>query len=491
MVLLLLVGALAVSGTAYGSPGTPSSSAARQTEASREAAGGEDWEWPEGLLDESREASQEETSQSAVRPEPSGAEASTRGSAAGEDEGPESGTGASSGEESQQAVPGVPGTAGTEVSGAESAGTETAGTETAETETAASDPSVSESGEPASSEPGAGEGEAKAAGSILPIVLGILVVAAVAAAAVWIFLRKKNGGGSYQPAGEPLEGSGGMRQQMSGGPGAAGDAAPGSFQSAPYPVMIGNAHHIGGRESQQDSFGISDITDRMLCQRKGILAVVADGMGGLSDGAAISGMITSCMLQDFASGAPVSDPALELLSMVSRANGQVNRYLAETEGQSGSTVVAVWIQGPRLYFISVGDSRIYLLRGGALTQLNREHTYGAELDELAALGKISLEEARENDQRHALTSYIGMGEVEHIDRSMHPLHLEPGDKVLLMSDGVFGTVPDPEIARLAGPADAFTAARNLEQAVLAAGKPGQDNFTAVVLEYMGEAGGAR
>ena len=81
--------------------------------------------------------------------------------------------------------------------------------------------------------------------------------------------------------------------------------------------------------------------------------------------------------------------------------------------------------------------------------------------------------------------------LEHIDRSMHPLHLSPGDKVLLMSDGVFGTVPDEEIARLAGPADALTAAQNLENAVLAAQKPGQDNFTAIVVEYFGENGGVR
>ena len=104
------------------------------------------------------------------------------------------------------------------------------------------------------------------------------------------------------------------------------------------------------------------------------------------------------------------------------------------------------------------------------------------------MGKISLEEARNDSQRHALTSFIGMGEVERIDRSMHPLHLSPGDKVLLMSDGVFGTVPDEEMARLAGPVDAVAAARNLENAVLAAQKPGQDNFTAIILEYLGENG---
>ena len=385
-------------------------------------------------------------------------------------------------------------------------------------ESGASDPSGSgESGVSGESVPGeSASGEAEEApaqeeegGSILPILLGLAAaVVILGAAAILILQRRKRGKEAYQPAGERREGGPGMQNGYpeggAGGPvgtgvpapgmAAAGPPAPGMMPAGapvPYPVMIGNLHHIGARESQQDSFGVSDFTDAALYQHKGLLAVVADGMGGLSDGATISGMITSSLLQNFASTGLSQDPALELLSMVSQANREVNQYLAGNTGKSGSTVVAVWIRGSQLYFISVGDSRIYLLRNGALTQLNREHTYGAELDELAAMGKISLEEARSDGQRHALTSFIGMGELEHIDRSMHPLHLSPGDKVLLMSDGVFGTVPDEEIARLAGPADALTAAQNLENAVLAAQKPGQDNFTAIVVEYFGENGGVR
>ena len=144
-------------------------------------------------------------------------------------------------------------------------------------------------------------------------------------------------------------------------------------------------------------------------------------------------------------------------------------------------MTAVWILGDRLHFLSVGDSRICLIRGGALTILNREHVYGTELDEKAARGEISLEEARSDPQRKSLTSYIGTDPLKKIDRSVHGMTLLPGDKVLLMSDGVFGTLTEQEILR-AAQGDAQVMAEGLQGMILAKRRPGQDNFTAVILQ---------
>ena len=249
-----------------------------------------------------------------------------------------------------------------------------------------------------------------------------------------------------------------------------------------FSLKIGNAHHIGARENQQDSFGISDIGNPALCMEKGVLAVVADGMGGLANGAQISATVTSVMLRYFETQRAGADCSEELLTMLGHANGEVNRFLnSGAHEQSGSTVVAALIKGNGLHFISVGDSRICLVRGGSLIPINREHTYASELDEKAARGEISVSQARSDPQRRALTSYIGMGRLEKIDRSLRPIPLQRGDRILLMTDGVFGTLSEQEILDAVG-LDAYEAASALEGAVLGKKKPGQDNFTAVILQ---------
>jgi serine/threonine protein phosphatase PrpC len=251
----------------------------------------------------------------------------------------------------------------------------------------------------------------------------------------------------------------------------------------PSPILIGNVHNIGMRESQQDSFGISDLSNKMLCELKGVFIVVADGMGGMSGGAEASGIVVQTMLQYFMDTESCDKPELDMLNMLYAANDNVNRYMEEHE-KGGSTVVAVIIRDGNLYWVSVGDSRIYLLRGGALMQINREHTYAVDLDEKAATGEITWEDAAVDPKRAALTSYIGMGQLEKVDRNIRPLRLVDGDRVLLMSDGVFGTLTDDEIlAAMQG--NLFESAADLQEEVLKKQKETQDNFTAVIFEYKG------
>ncbi len=294
----------------------------------------------------------------------------------------------------------------------------------------------------------------------LPIlIIGLAVLAAAAAFAVYFLLLKKRG---------LFNGKGGGRMHAEKG----------------CAVRVGNAHHIGARESQQDSFGISDIGNQALCRQKGVFAVVADGMGGLSNGALVSTTAIKSLLGSF-NGRPFhNDPATELLYMLGRTNEEVNAVLGHAgPGKSGSTVVAVLIQGRQLYWFSVGDSRISLVRGGSIFQLNREHTYGSDLDEKAAMGEMSFEAAKSDPQRNAVTSYLGMGRLEKIDRNIRPLQLQEGDRLLLMTDGVFGTLSDEEILS-AMPFAPHESAQRLQQLILLKNKPNQDNFTAIVLECM-------
>jgi|AGTN01.3.fsa_nt_gi Serine/threonine protein phosphatase len=249
-------------------------------------------------------------------------------------------------------------------------------------------------------------------------------------------------------------------------------------------IRVGNIHNIGARESQQDAFGLSDVSNERLRREKGVFAVVADGMGGLSNGAEASAFVTSYMLNAFSKSPLGSDISQALLNMAAKVNEEVVRYLSQSgNAQSGSTVVAVIIKDGALSFVSVGDSRIYLQRGGAPFQVNRDHNYASELDEKAARGEITYEEANEDPQRDALTSYIGMNRLEKVDRNLKPIQLIEGDRVIIMTDGVYRTVTDEEI-RDAVKLSAEKAALKLEDLIASKHKTNQDNFTAVILECL-------
>jgi len=250
----------------------------------------------------------------------------------------------------------------------------------------------------------------------------------------------------------------------------------------PPPVLIGNSHHIGARDSQQDSFCISDIFNEEIVKNKGILGVVADGMGGLADGAEISAIVTKTMLTYFNDTPASGTPELDLLSMVYAANDNVVEFVSNRSESGGSTVVAVNIIDDKLYWIAVGDSHIYLVRNGALMQINRDHTYAEELDEKAATGEITWEEAVNHPKRGALTSYLGMRKPDQIDRNLRPTQLLNGDRILLMSDGIFGTINDEEILEtmVLVPQESATL---LMEKTLARQNPHQDNMTVIVFEY--------
>jgi protein phosphatase len=251
------------------------------------------------------------------------------------------------------------------------------------------------------------------------------------------------------------------------------------------PISLGNAFHIGARESQQDNFCISNIFDPEVRKAKGVLGVVADGMGGLADGAEISSIVTRTMLQYFNENDSSGKAESDLLNMLNAANENVNKFLSSSSDQGGSTVVAVIIRGDMLSWVAVGDSRIYLVRNGTVIQINREHTYAVELDEKAAAGEMSWDEALSHPKRSALTGYLGSGELDKIDRSLRPMQLLEGDRVLLMSDGVFGNLTDEEIsgAMFYEPQES---AVKLQEMTLAKQNPHQDNLTALIFKYNGK-----
>jgi serine/threonine protein phosphatase PrpC len=240
---------------------------------------------------------------------------------------------------------------------------------------------------------------------------------------------------------------------------------------------VGKLHQIGDRESQQDCLAVSP---EALYESKGILAVVADGMGGLADGDKVSQTVAGTMMNSFMMNREAS-PEL-ILALTAEANQAVNRFLGANQGRSGSTLVAGIVKDGLFNYVSVGDSRICLYRQGLLSQLNREHIYRNELRTQAVNGFGTLWDASTHPKAAGLTSYLGMGELKYVDIPAEPLRVCADDKIILMSDGVYNAMTLPELeAALALPAQ--QAADTIAATIHSKAFRHQDNYTAVILQF--------
>lgn len=245
------------------------------------------------------------------------------------------------------------------------------------------------------------------------------------------------------------------------------------------PPEIGKVHGIGGRDYQQDSLGHTRILNG-----SGVLAIVADGMGGLSNGEQVSQQIVMDGLGYGAAMTGLSE-GNPLLGMVRQINTGVNRMLGpERIYKCGSTLISVLIAQDQFHWVSVGDSRIYLYREGFVNQLNTDHDLFQQWMPEILAGTRSYAEAARNPDGRKLTSFIGMGELKYVDYSRQPIDLRQGDRLVLVTDGVYGAVPPEQLADIlkANP-EVSDAAKVLERRIRDARMPHQDNYTALILGF--------
>jgi protein phosphatase len=256
-------------------------------------------------------------------------------------------------------------------------------------------------------------------------------------------------------------------------------------ETAPV-ILPGNAQDQGKRREQQDAFTISDPEHTVFLAHAGLLAVVADGMGGMKCGGDASLLAADTMLEAYAVKRPEEPVEEALLRSLRRANRAVLEMACRNgvAGDSGTTLVAAAVLGNRLWWISAGDSRLYLARKGELLRLTEDHVYATELDRSVLLGRISPEEALFHPEREALTSFLGLETLPKVDRNRNPLRLEAGDRLLLCSDGLYKFLPPEETAAILCDGERRhpqAQAERLVEATLRKDAPGQDNITVVVL----------
>lgn len=201
-----------------------------------------------------------------------------------------------------------------------------------------------------------------------------------------------------------------------------------------------------------------------------VVLMVADGMGGHVAGEVASRVAVDAALERTGS-------TVERLSAGNEAVLANARENPELAGM-GTTMTLVELKdGNVAEFAHVGDSRAYLSREGELRQLTTDHTVVAEY---VASGALSPEEAAVHPQRSALTRAVGLGDELEVDSFQE--RLEPGDRLLLCSDGVNAMITDDDIGQALGAGSAEEAAWDLVERANRAG--GYDNITVVVVDVL-------
>jgi PPM family protein phosphatase len=212
---------------------------------------------------------------------------------------------------------------------------------------------------------------------------------------------------------------------------------------------------------------------------------VADGLGGHQGGEVASAMAVERLAA--LDGRAFAEPA-EAAQALADAIGDANRAILERGvadpnlwGMGTTVTAAAVVADLVLQLAHVGDSRAYLLRGeGPPRQLTTDHTV---VGELVRRGRLTPRQAAAHPERSVLTRAVGLDPDVPVEQPA-PLELQPGDQVLLCSDGLTETVADEQLAAvLAGEADGEEACQALIAAANAAGGP--DNITVVLLRVAG------
>ena len=235
-----------------------------------------------------------------------------------------------------------------------------------------------------------------------------------------------------------------------------------------FRIEIGNVQGTGEREEQQDAFAFSPSSK---WKDKGFLAVLCDGMGGLDAGAAISNKLVSDIIAEF----PYSFDKLKDGWILDALSNEIFQNYA---GRGGTTLIITYLKDDKMWFASVGDSDLLLLRNGRIYAMNIRQEYGNTLLMRAAEGAISVDQALFNSDAAALTEFMGAKHTNP-DYSIVPWQVMDNDVYLLCSDGISDTLSFEEI-REAMTHTPSECAELLEKAIIQKNKRYQDNYTAII-----------
>ena len=248
--------------------------------------------------------------------------------------------------------------------------------------------------------------------------------------------------------------------------------------------------HTGMKgKNNEDQFSVSAFSLSVLDDTPVIFAIIADGIGGHQAGEVASAIAVEMISQSVAES-DASQPVEIMQAAMIRAS-QTILAQANNDGKKegmGTTCVTAWVIGNSLFSASVGNSRLYLVRGGRLIHLNVDHTW---VQEAVDAGALTEAQARVHPHANVIQRYLGSPHEVEVDTRLRTdrsarynsenqgQELRPGDRLLLCSDGLNDMVEDAKILELVRSGDLQESVSALVDAANDAG--GKDNITVVLL----------
>ena len=237
----------------------------------------------------------------------------------------------------------------------------------------------------------------------------------------------------------------------------------------------------GARDYQEDAFMVSLLGDNDAGHSCS-LVVMADGMGGHAAGNVASNMVVATFNKAFQSDFSDKNVPDSLSSALNRANQQIHDSISETPALRGMgcTMVSAYLEDNNLYWVSVGDSHLYLVRERELIKQNADHSYGAYIDMMKEQG-MDIEE-QPGMSRNMLMSAMTGEEISSIDCPDSSIKLKPGDRLIVASDGLDTLGAGAIIQYSSWSSTARECVYALLKAVEEANKINQDNTTIIVVD---------
>lgn len=231
------------------------------------------------------------------------------------------------------------------------------------------------------------------------------------------------------------------------------------------------------RTLNEDHVRLVHSHDELVLAERGVLLVVADGMGGHLAGEVASQVAVDSIHRTYYASA--GSPREALITAFTDANRAIHD-LAERDGRlagMGTTGTALALCGDQAFSANVGDSRIYLVRDERIYRMTADDS---AVHDLVAKGLLTAEEARHHADKNVILRALGTAPEVTVASWEHPFPLRPGDRFLLCSDGLHDVLDDEEIRLAMVDAPPAVACERLIE--LARARGGPDNISAVVAE---------
>jgi len=240
---------------------------------------------------------------------------------------------------------------------------------------------------------------------------------------------------------------------------------------------------LGTRKAQEDSYAFSIISDTDGEVEK-LLVVIADGLGGHSCGQKASQVAVEAFVEEFFQHKSTidSNDSFALHESLMYANERISKAIEDAGGDldgMGTTLLAATLSRTQLQWISVGDSPLFLFRGGALERLNADHSMRPFIAEEIARGRLDPEALKVHPQRNVIRSALLGEEIPLIDAPADPFELQEKDVLLFASDGL-QVLEESTLTEHLAENQGMTAPqliRSLFSSIEALNNPKQDNVT--------------